>query len=55
MSIWGKITGGVAGFAIGLGRENRQVAFSVAVIVLAAKMATINASYDRITKQRGIK
>lgn len=64
MSIWGKIIGGVAGFAIGgpigamlgaaaghavdrgrsataggLGREDRQVAFTVAVIVLAAKMA----------------
>ncbi len=64
MSIWGKIIGGVAGFAIGgpigamlgaaaghavdrgrsatatgIGREDRQVAFTVAVIVLAAKMA----------------
>ena len=61
MSIWGKIIGGAAGFALGgpLGAlvgaaaghavdrmragpataEQRQVAFSIAVIVLAAKMA----------------
>ncbi len=61
MSVWGKIIGGAAGFAIGgpLGalvgavaghavdrmragpatEEQRQVAFSIAVIVLAAKMA----------------
>ena len=63
MSIWGKIVGGAAGFALGgpigalvgtvaghavdkmraakgpVSEEQRQAAFSVAVIVLAAKMA----------------
>ena len=61
MSIWGKIIGGAAGFALGgplgaivgaaaghavdkmragpLSEKHKQVAFSIAVIVLAAKMA----------------
>ncbi len=74
MSIWGKVIGGVAGFAIGgpfgalLGAfaghavdrartgtgageagptANRQVAFTMAVIVLAAKMAKADSRVTR--------
>ena len=62
MSIWGKILGGVGGFAVGgplgaligavaghavdkmragatEGEDNKEVAFTIAVIVLGAKMA----------------
>ncbi|MEE8279969.1 MAG: TerB family tellurite resistance protein, partial [Alphaproteobacteria bacterium] len=74
MSVWGKVIGGVAGFAIGgpfgalLGTlaghtvdrararagageadttANRQVAFTMAVIVLAAKMAKADGRVTR--------
>jgi DnaJ like chaperone protein len=74
MSIWGKVIGGVAGFAIGgpigallgafaghamdkaraapgegagIRSEARQVAFTVAVIVLAAKMAKADGHVSR--------
>ena len=73
MSIWGKVVGGVAGFALGgpigailgavaghamdrikaesdgevPGVESRQVAFTIAVIVLAAKMAKADGQVSR--------
>ena len=70
MSIWGKVIGGMAGFALGgplgalLGAaaghavdrmrtggaataEDRQVAFTIAVIVLSAKMAKANGHVTR--------
>lgn len=72
MSIWGKVIGGVTGFAIGgpigaligavaghhvvdkkagiqgqIGNEERQVAFTTAVIVLSAKMAKADGQVTR--------
>lgn len=71
MSIWGKVIGGVAGFALGgplgaligayaghrvdqaksagagAGTDTRQVAFTIAVIVLAAKMAKADGRVTR--------
>lgn len=71
MSVWGKVIGGVAGFAVGgplgavigavaghhvvdrnktsgkLGHDDKQVAFTTAVIVLSAKMAKADGRVTR--------